>query len=89
MDFYDEVKKVAYEMFEREGREHGRHFDHWIEAEIIVKTKYIDKDKTGQNSAETLKPKKRTAAKAATKKSEGKPKTTEKAAAKPKIKKTT
>jgi hypothetical protein len=88
MDLYDEVKRVAYEIFEREGKEHGRHFDHWIEAEIIVKKKYMDRDKTGQNNAEALKPKNKAEAKPAAKKSEAKPKKAVKTAAKPKIKKT-
>ncbi|MCX5805257.1 MAG: DUF2934 domain-containing protein [Proteobacteria bacterium] len=88
MDYYDEIEKIAYEIFEREGMVHGRHFDHWIEAETIVKTRYKNKDKTGQNNTEALKPKKKAAAKAVTKKSEAKPKMAVKTAAKPKIKKT-
>ncbi len=88
MDYYDEIAKVAYDIFEREGMVHGRHVDHWVEAEIIVTTRYRDDDKAGQNDAEVSKPKKKAATKAAaktvTKKAEAKPKT----AAKPKTKKT-
>jgi hypothetical protein len=81
MDHYDEIARVAYDIFEREGMIHGRHFDHWVEAEIIVTTKY--NDKTEQNNAEETKPKKKAATKTVAKKTEAKPKT----AAKPKAKK--
>jgi hypothetical protein len=88
MDYYDEIARVAYDIFEREGMVHGRHVDHWIEAEIIVTTRYKDADKNGQNDGEVSKPKKKAATKAAaktvTKKTEAKPKT----AAKAKTKKT-
>ncbi len=40
MDICDEIAKVAYEIFEREGMIHGRHLEHWCEAEIIVMKKY-------------------------------------------------
>ena len=73
MDYYDEIAKVAYDIFEREGRIHGRHFDHWIEAEMIVTTKYTET----KNDTEVSKPKKKTAAKTAAK-----------TAVKPKTKKT-
>ena len=87
MDYYDEIAKVAYNIFEREGKAHGKHFDHWIEAEIIVNMKYKNADKTGQDSPEVSKPKKKAVAKTATKKTEAKPKTAAKTA-KPKTKKT-
>jgi len=40
MDFYDEIAKVAYELYERDGRIHGRDLDHWLEAEMIVLSTY-------------------------------------------------
>ncbi|MCX5814328.1 MAG: DUF2934 domain-containing protein [Proteobacteria bacterium] len=81
MDYYDEIAKVAYNIFEREGGVHGRHFDHWIEAEIIVTTRYREKNNDGQNATKVSKPKKSTVAKTATK-------TTAKTAAKSITKKT-
>jgi len=88
MDLYDEIAKVAYEIFEREGCLHGRHFDHWCEAEVIITTRYNDVDKKHQNKAETPKPKKKAAVKSAVKKSKTEPKTAEKTASKSKAKKT-
>jgi len=87
MDYYDEIAKVAYDIFEREGMVHGRHVDHWIEAEIIVTTKYRDADKTGRDDTEVSKPKKKAATKVATKKAAAKPKTAAKTVAKAKTKK--
>ena len=88
MDYYDEIAKVAYNIFEREGKAHGKHFDHWIEAEIIVMTRYKEKNNDGQNVTKVSKPKKSAVAKTATKKSKAKPKTTAKTAAKSITKKT-
>lgn len=88
MDYYDEVARVAYDIFEREGKVHGRHFDHWIEAEIIVTTRYREKNNDGQNVTKVSKPKKSAVAKTATKKSKAKTKTTAKTATKSKTKKT-
>jgi hypothetical protein len=31
-----EIERVAYELFERNGRIHGREVEHWLEAERIV-----------------------------------------------------
>ena len=39
MDLKDEIEKVAYELFERDGREHGKDREHWLEAEEIVKAR--------------------------------------------------
>ncbi|MBE0426936.1 MAG: DUF2934 domain-containing protein [Nitrospirae bacterium] len=36
MDFYDEVKKVATELYEENGRVEGHDLDKWFEAEKIV-----------------------------------------------------
>jgi hypothetical protein len=45
MERYDEIAKVAYELFEREGWQHGKDQEHWYEAERIVSLRYGD----GQN----------------------------------------
>ena len=34
---HDEVAKVAYELFERRGREPGHDFEDWLKAEQIVR----------------------------------------------------
>lgn len=39
-DLREEIAKLAYEIFEREGRVHGRDLDHWLEAERIVLSRY-------------------------------------------------
>jgi Protein of unknown function (DUF2934) len=42
MKRHKEIQKLAYEIFEKSGRVHGREFDHWLEAERIIKTRQID-----------------------------------------------
>jgi hypothetical protein len=38
-DLHEEITKVAYELFERDGRQHGLDKEHWLEAERIVKAR--------------------------------------------------
>ncbi|HOJ43030.1 MAG TPA: DUF2934 domain-containing protein [Syntrophorhabdaceae bacterium] len=40
LDLREEIAKLAYEIYEREGRVHGRDLDHWLEAERIVISRY-------------------------------------------------
>ncbi|MGQ9569516.1 MAG: DUF2934 domain-containing protein [Thermodesulfovibrionales bacterium] len=40
MDLYDEIAKVAYELWEQSGRIDGRELDNWLEAERIVLTSH-------------------------------------------------
>jgi hypothetical protein len=40
MDKRHEIEKLAYEFFQRDGCVHGLEFEHWIEAERIVHTRY-------------------------------------------------
>ena len=35
-DLYDAVSKIAYELHEKRGRQHGYDLDDWLEAEKIV-----------------------------------------------------
>lgn len=35
-DLFDEVARIAYELWERNGWIHGRDIEHWCEAEQIV-----------------------------------------------------
>ncbi len=39
MDLKEEIAKVAYELFERDGRTHGKDKEHWLEAERIVEAR--------------------------------------------------
>ena len=39
-DFYDEVARVAYDLYEKRGRTHGYDLSDWLEAEMIVKKRY-------------------------------------------------
>jgi hypothetical protein len=39
-DLHEEIAKVAYELFERDGRRHGLDKEHWLEAERIVKARH-------------------------------------------------
>jgi len=53
MDLNDEIAKVAYELFERDGREHGKDKEHWRRAEEIVRARHA----AGEKKAETRKAK--------------------------------
>lgn len=41
MKKHEEIQKLAYNLFEKSGRVHGRDLDHWLEAERIIKTREI------------------------------------------------
>ena len=43
MKRHEEIQKLAYKLFEKSGRFHGRDFDHWIEAERIIKARQMDR----------------------------------------------
>ncbi len=38
--FYNEVAKVAYDLFENRGKVHGNDMADWLKAEMIVKKRY-------------------------------------------------
>jgi hypothetical protein len=40
MSLDEEITKVAYELFERDGRVHGKDEAHWLEAEKIVRMRH-------------------------------------------------
>ncbi len=40
-NFYDEVAKVAYDLFEKRGKVHGHDLEDWLKSEIIGKKRYI------------------------------------------------
>ena len=44
MDLHEEIAKVAYGLFERDGRQHGKDREHWTEAERMVKAGHAAKE---------------------------------------------
>ena len=43
MKKHEDIEKLAYELFEKSGRSHGRDFDHWLEAERMIKARQMDR----------------------------------------------
>lgn len=48
MKKHEEIQRLAYEIFEKGGRVHGRELDHWLEAEHVIKAR-----ETAVRAAET------------------------------------
>lgn len=44
MDIREEIEKLAYALYEKSGRAHGRDLENWIEAEAIVKARRAKKE---------------------------------------------
>jgi len=42
MKKHEEIKKLAYDIYEKSGRSHGREIDHWLEAECIIRAREMD-----------------------------------------------
>ena len=42
MKRHKEIQRLAYELFEKDGRVHGREIDHWLEAERILRSRQMD-----------------------------------------------
>jgi len=42
MKKHEEIQKLAYDIFEKSGRGHGRELDHWLEAERIIRAREIE-----------------------------------------------
>ena len=42
-NLHDEIAKVAYDLYLKEGCPEGRNLIHWLEAEKIVKTQYVER----------------------------------------------
>ena len=66
MNLQEEIAKVAHELFERDGRRDGLDFDHWLEAEKIVKARH---SKKGKAVTEPAKPAEKASPKTVAKKS--------------------
>ncbi len=62
MNREDEIRKVAYELYERDGMTPGRDMENWLKAEKIVMARYAEMAKT---EAASPKLKKASAAKTA------------------------
>ena len=60
MDLYDEIAKVAYELYERSGRIEGRELDNWLEAERIVMARLAKEKKKSVSKTVTKTGRKKT-----------------------------
>lgn len=58
MKLYDEVAKIAHELYEKSGKEEGRDLFNWLEAERIVMARYGKQEKVEIESSAPLKKKK-------------------------------
>jgi hypothetical protein len=52
MDLNEEIAKVAYELFEKDGRQNGKDKEHWFEAEAIVKSRRAAEEKKAETRKE-------------------------------------
>ena len=52
-NYYDEVAKIAYDLFEKRGKVHGQAMADWLKAEMIVKERYLNKIGHGSQIAKT------------------------------------
>jgi len=41
MKLHEEIETIAYDIWEKSGWIHGKDIDHWLEAERIVKERYV------------------------------------------------
>jgi hypothetical protein len=48
MGVYDEIVKVAYELYEKSGYINGRDLDNWLEAERIVMARLAEEKKKSE-----------------------------------------
>lgn len=55
MDLYDEIAKMAYELYEKKGGAEGRDLENWCEAERIVMVRRAEKENVaeGETTAQT------------------------------------
>jgi len=57
MRWYDEIAKVARELYEKSGRIEGRDLDNWLEAERIVMERYKEQEMLEEKSSSSTKKK--------------------------------
>lgn len=51
MKWYDEIARIARELYEKSGRIEGRDLDNWLEAERIVMERYKEQERVEQEEA--------------------------------------
>jgi len=59
MDFYNEIARVAYELYEKSGYMHGRDLNNWVEAERIVRARLAEEEKKRSSKKPENKPEKK------------------------------
>ncbi len=70
MNLYNEIEKMAYELYEKSGKVEGRDLANWLEAERIVMARYKVQEKLeAELSSSPLKKKKASTTKRSIKKS--------------------
>ena len=57
MKWYDEIAKLARELYEKSGRIEGRDLDNWLEAERIVMERYKEQEMLEEKSSSSNKKK--------------------------------
>jgi Protein of unknown function (DUF2934) len=62
MNVQEEIKKLAYDFYEKSGRMAGRELEHWLRAEQIVMAKLASRGKIEATKVKPERPKKRAAA---------------------------
>lgn len=55
MRWYDEIAKVARELYEKSGRIESRDLDNWLEAERIVMERYKEQEILEEESSSSTK----------------------------------
>jgi hypothetical protein len=58
MKLHKAIETIAYEIWEKSGRVHGKDIDHWLEAERIVKERYVMETREKKKPQEEKKTKK-------------------------------
>ncbi len=53
MDLYEEIAKVAYELYEKSGYIDGRDLDNWLEAERVVMARLAEEQKKSEKKTGT------------------------------------
>lgn len=57
MKWYDEIARIARELYEKSGKIEGRDLDNWLEAERIVMARYKEQEMLEVESSSSLKKK--------------------------------
>jgi hypothetical protein len=55
MKWYDEIARIARELYEKSGRIEGRDLDNWLEAERIVMERYKEQEMLEEESSSSPK----------------------------------